>query len=183
MKQQQHKSKPIKTRPPSLFGTGSMLPIGHFDDDAFELRPPEEWIRLGSSSSGGTSSSTSSSTGTVGGTGTDPVRCRLPAVALCATQYPKRQQDTTFEDVTVTGYDAQAMSFTVERSKPPPPPATEEERKRADKAGLLFGETAQLGRLFVCFLAEDPLRFAARVATAHFARYKASTYSRGRLAR
>jgi dynein heavy chain len=136
-------------------GGESLLELEHFDDDEFDVRAPTEWVALGAAA------------GSPGG------GCRLPAVALCRAKYPSTAEAMAFEAVEVTGYDPSTQRFTVARFAVPPKPANDKEQAAADEAGLLFGATLLLHRLFVCFTVEDPLRFAARVAAAHASRYRA----------
>jgi hypothetical protein len=134
---------------PGTLGAESMLALEHFDDDSFDIRTPEEWIKLG---------------------GGD--KCKLPAVALCCSTYPRDQVDLVFEEVTVTGYNPVTMKFTVERKLEMKQPTSEKEKNRAKTLGILYDRVLELHRLFVCFTVEDPEKFAERVSRAHSSRYQ-----------
>lgn len=152
--------------PGTLGNESSMLDLEQFDDDSYDIRTPLEWIQLA------TNNVSSSSLKNGEAKEDKVVKCRLPAVALCCTSYPRDKEDLVFEDVNVIGYNSEKMKFIIERKFELKKPTGEKEKQKSERLGILYDQILELPRLFVCFTVEDPLKFAQRVAKAHSSRYQ-----------
>ena len=134
-------SKPAQSTLHSISKAVSHIPLEVFDNEEYEERTPEEWMRLGGSMNDGSSSSSA-----IG----------VPAKALSMDNNGVGQ----WKDVIVKAWHVGQEKYEVVWTDG----ASSSKNNNSEESGA---SKQLLARMHICFKAEDPFNFVERVAEAH----------------